>query len=82
MCDEPKVGREPWWSELSTEQRVDRMRKVIKQLDSHLDALADKVFRLGLHEHNPHNGHPVVPLDLESSAYIPPPVGDPDDTYF
>lgn len=62
--------REKYWSELDSEQRIERLRTVVKRLTSQLDDARKTIAKLKehseRHEHSPNNGLPVVPVKPEN----------------
>lgn len=58
--------REKYWSELDSEQRIERLRTVTKRLMSQLDDARRTITKLKehseRHEHSASNGLPVLPV--------------------
>jgi len=55
-------GREKYWGELGLEEKVERMRQVVKQQGATISFLSTQGSRLGQHQHK--DGHIVVPLNM------------------
>lgn len=93
--DEQLGGREKYWKELSIEEKIERMRVVVKEemrSSTHLDELLNQVmFEFEKHEH--HDGKILLPMrtannDFMRTDYSPgrkrhigKPV-NPDEVYF
>jgi conjugal transfer/entry exclusion protein len=55
-----KICREKYWSELTTEERVERMREQVKNLQREIRSLGNLIQNLS--EHNHLNNEIVMPL--------------------
>ena len=60
-------SREKYWSELGIEEKVERMRKVIKQTERMLSELMGTVEQLRTHVHAQHDGR--ILYDPRQSSY-------------
>ena len=70
MTDEQiKASREKYWSECSTEEKLERTRKAVKQLQRDV-ALLNKFMRyLQTHSHLP-DGSVVIPLFMKDEPQL------------
>ena len=57
MGELAQASREKHWSELGIEEKVERMRQIIKQKDRTISNLWGTVEQLRAHVHAPHDGH-------------------------
>ena len=63
-----KCGRERYWEECSFDEKIERMRQVIKVLQRQVDGLATMTAKLALHQHGK-DGRLVIGL-LDGSCEL------------
>jgi archaellum component FlaC len=56
-------SREKYWSELTTDEKVERMRDQVKSLIRIVDRLNYKLNLLFRHSHHDHEGRVTIPID-------------------
>ena len=81
-------GREKWWKELTADEKLERMRTVVKRQEGNISRLTDLIYVLkdnfGRHNHN--NGDVSVLYEsrdkVEHFSPMPKSPQNPDEVYF
>jgi hypothetical protein len=88
MNEEGKCSREKYWPELTTDERIERMREVVRRLQNQVSAIAETVEELQNHRHLLPTGELCTPLPQVNYACGAPQPPYPrygegkDDVYF
>lgn len=80
--DNVKCGREKYWNELTPDEKVERMRTILRRQTSQIEDMQRTLNLLMNHSHNPVNGKLAVPLEdkRNTGQDFRQPLGD--DCYF
>ncbi len=66
-------GREKYWGELAIEEKLERMRSLVKSLVVNIDEMRSKINRIGDHTHD-ENGKAIIqkPMREAMDVYVTP----------
>ena len=76
-----KESREKYWSELNQDEKIERMRRIVKNQGREVEELKEKVRKLRKHSHM-NNGEIVVKFDADEPKFYPGKAHHPDEEYF
>ena len=70
--------RAKFWKELTPEEKIERMREIVRQMDRRVDQLENRIASLERHDHL--NGNLVAPL--QNGPYCERKQNDGEECYF
>ena len=73
--------REKWWSEIDSDEKIERMRKEVKRIDRAISRMRAQIYRLNHHLHG-EQGELLQKLLTTQEEGIVPFDKDGDDVYF
>lgn len=78
------LSHEKYWSEIGVEEKIERMRGVVKRIESQLQNAYRLINELLKHSHNPHTGEVTSKLDKSPGdlPFFRQPPQSTDEVYF
>ena len=73
--------REKYWSEIDSDERIERLRLEVKRLIRQLQEAQDKIFKLSVHQHAS-DGTMLTRFNEPGGGYMPRSNVQGDDVYF